>query len=163
GPNGVRVAAGDVNGDGRADIITGAGPGGTPLVTVVDGVSGKEIWNFFADDDTPVGGVYVSAGDLNGDGKADLITSLGSGLPKVNTYNGATLASMGNFLAYDSSFTGGVRVAAVDPNGGGLDQIVTVQGPGGGDLRVFDGQTFAQQSSLLPYGAGFSAGMFVGA
>jgi hypothetical protein len=109
GPNGVRVAAANVDGDGDADIITGAGPGGPPRVTVVDGATGKEIWNFFAYDETFMGGVYVAAGDLNGDGKADIITGEGAGgLPQVNAYSGATLASLGSFLAYDSSFTGGV-------------------------------------------------------
>jgi hypothetical protein len=163
GANGVRVASADVNGDGFADIITGAGPGGPPRVTVVDGATGQQIWNFFAYDESFMGGVYVAAGDLNGDGKADIITGEGAGgLPQVNAYSGATLASLGSFLAYDSTFTGGVRVGAVDPNGGGLDEILTGAGPGGRETRVWSGQTFTEQSGWYPYGGGFSAGLFVG-
>ena len=57
---GVNVAAADVSGDGRPDIITGAGPGGGPHVRVWDGVTLEEIEGFFAYDLGFRGGVDVA-------------------------------------------------------------------------------------------------------
>src|SRR5206468_8107956 len=71
---GVRVAAGDVNGDGTPDIITAAGPGGGPHVKVFNGLGGTLISSFFAYDLGFGGGVYVAAADVNGDGRAEVIT-----------------------------------------------------------------------------------------
>src|SRR4051812_9619522 len=48
---GVRVAQGDVNGDGTADIFVGAGPGGAPHVKVFDGKNPANLLaSFFAFD-----------------------------------------------------------------------------------------------------------------
>jgi hypothetical protein len=58
---GVHVAASDVTGDGHADIITGAGPGGSPEVRVFDGVSGNELSAFLAYAPSFTGGVFVAA------------------------------------------------------------------------------------------------------
>src|SRR5207237_1400638 len=76
---GVRVAVGDVNGDGVADIVTAAGPGGGPHVKVFEGDFLGVIRSFFAYVSGFTGGVYVATGDVNGDGRDDLITSAGAG------------------------------------------------------------------------------------
>jgi hypothetical protein len=112
----VFVAAGDVNGDGRADIITGAGPGGGPHVRVFDGATLTQLASFFAFDPSFTGGVAVAAGDVNSDGRADIITGAGpGGGPHVREFDGTTalprFGPRGSFLAYDPSFSGGVFVA----------------------------------------------------
>ena len=166
---GVRVAAGDITGDGTPDIITAAGQGGGPHVRVFDGavpqtggVAGTDITsdsnanplgNFFAFDPNFTGGVYVAAGDVDGDGQIDIITGAGpGGGPNVRVYDGATggkmPAPLGDFFAYDSSFSAGVRVAASDITGDGLADIITTPGPGGSpNLRAFDGNS---QGKVLP-------------
>ena len=57
---GVRVAAGDLNADGFADVVTAAGPGGGPHVKAVDGRSGGLLSNRFVTDATFTGGVRVA-------------------------------------------------------------------------------------------------------
>src|SRR5262245_47847980 len=56
---GVRVASGDVNGDGVPDIITGAGATGGPHVKVFEGREFQLIASWFAFDATFSGGVNV--------------------------------------------------------------------------------------------------------
>src|SRR5215470_17678232 len=57
---GVRVATGDVTGDGWDDVVTGAGPGGGPHVKVFDGITGAEVRSFFAFDASSTAGVKVA-------------------------------------------------------------------------------------------------------
>ena len=161
---GVRVAAGDVNGDGFADIITATGVGGGPHVKVFSGVTGTEIYSFFAYAPSFTGGVYVAAGDLNGDGRADIVTTPGSGTSEVRAFNGATGAQFISFSAYTPVITGGVRVAAGDVDGDGLAEILTVPGPGAGSqVRIFDSVTLAERDSFYAYTRSFSDGVFIGA
>jgi hypothetical protein len=56
----VRIAAADVNGDGHADIIAGAGPGGGPTVKIFSGADLSLITAFTAFEPGFTGGVYVA-------------------------------------------------------------------------------------------------------
>ncbi|HEX7795884.1 MAG TPA: VCBS repeat-containing protein [Vicinamibacterales bacterium] len=162
---GVRVAVGDVNGDGVPDIVTGPGPGGAPLVKVFNGATGTLIRSFFAFTPSFTGGVFVAAGDVNGDGAADIIVGADAGGgPNVKVFDGATGATLQSFFAYDAGFTGGVRVAAGDVNGDGVPDIVTGAGPGGAPhVKVFNGTTGALLQSFLAFSPSFTGGVFVAA
>ena len=161
---GVYVATGDINGDGIDDVITGVGNGGGPRVIAFDGITGKSVREFFPYEDTFRGGVLVAAGDLNGDGKADVITGTGvGGGPRVRAFTVATTTVLADFFAYEDTFRGGVIVGSGDINGGGADIIVGT-GPGGGPRVIaFDGKTRASISDFLAYDAAFRGGVQVAA
>lgn len=164
-PGGVRVAAGDVNGDGYADIITGAGPGGGPHVEVFSGKDLSPLQSFFAYSPYFPGGVYVAAGDTNGDGHADVITGAGpGGGPQVEVFSGINGALLKSFYAYGSSFTGGVRVGWLpDVNGDGGGEIVTGAGPGmAPEVKVIDGLTKSRLDDLFAFDQHFLGGVYVG-
>jgi hypothetical protein len=160
---GVTVAAGDLDGDRRADIITGAGPGGGPNVRAFSGATGAMLENFFAYSPQFTGGVNVAAGDVNGDGQTDIITGAGpTGGPQVSVFDGRTATLLTAFFAYDARFTGGVRVATIDLTGTGVRDIVTGAGPGGGpQVNVFDGRTLAEVEALFAFDPTFLGGVYV--
>jgi hypothetical protein len=160
---GVRVATGDVNGDGVPDIVTAPGPGGGPDIRVWDGATGQLVREFMAYSPQFVGGVYVAVGDVNGDGHADIITGAGpGGGPHVKVFDGATGGVLASFFAYASTFTGGVRVAAGDVNGDGKADVITGAGPGGGPhIRAFTIPSLTQLRSFFAFGNSFTGGIFV--
>jgi hypothetical protein len=162
---GVRVATGDVNGDGISDIICGAGPGGGPHVKVLNGMDGSVLQSFFAFSPSFMGGVWVAAGDVNGDGKADIIVGADAGGgPQVNVYDGANGKLLDSFFAFSPSFTGGVRVATGDVNGDGISDIIVGAGAGGGPhVKVFDGKNLNVLASFFAFSPSFTGGVFVAA
>lgn len=160
---GVRVAVGDITGDGVDDIVVGAGPGGGPRVRVFDGRNGEVLQDFFAFESTFTGGVYVGAADVTGDGRADIVVGAGSlGAPRVRVYDGITGAVVRDFFAYDPNFRGGVRVGAGDLDGDGFADIVTAPGPSGGPhVRGFDGETGAMIVEFFAFDPNYRGGMYV--
>ncbi|HZR02669.1 MAG TPA: VCBS repeat-containing protein [Burkholderiales bacterium] len=117
---GVRVAVADVNGDGQADLIVGAGPGGAPTVSIFDGRTGVLLDQYNAFSASFTGGVYVAAADVDGVGHADVIVGADTGgAPEVRVFSGKDHSVLLDFFAFAPTFTGGVRVAAGDVNGDG--------------------------------------------
>jgi hypothetical protein len=164
---GVRVASGDVNGDGIPDIICAAGPGGGPLVAVYNGSNPANLLETTYALSAPAfsGGIFVAAGDVNGDGRADVICSADTGGgPQVAVYDGRDLSqALLNYYAYPATFTGGVRIAARDVNGDGRADIVTTPGTGGGpQVTIFDSQTLAFLASFYATTPRYSGGLYAG-
>jgi hypothetical protein len=178
---GARAAVGDVNGDGRGDLLVAAGFGGGPRLAIFDGgklgpTGGpKIVGDFYVFEQTLRNGVFVTAGDLNGDGYADVIAGGGpGGGPRVFALSGKDLTQTGtqtqvaNFIAGDPTSRGGVRVAVKDLDGDGQADLVIGAGTGAGSTVIgYLGR------NTLPTGTppeqfqfdafpGFTGGVFVG-
>jgi len=125
---GVNVAAGDVDGDGKDEIITGAGATGGPHVRVFD-QNGNLKFHFFAFNKSFLGGVNVAAGDVDGDGKDEIIVSVASGASSyVRVFSSEFLLLRYQFLTYSKDFYNGVKIAAADFDGNQQVEIVTAPG-----------------------------------
>jgi hypothetical protein len=163
----VRVASGDVNGDGVSDIVVGTGAGRATQVKIIDGAKLTELKTIDPFEATFKGGVYVAVGDLNGDGFADIvITPDEGGGPRARVFSGKDFSQLADFFGIeDPNFRGGARAAIGDITGDGKAELVIAAGFGGGPrVSVFDGaklsaeggltenQTFSRWNTWKPFG-----------
>jgi|GEM_PF-1017505 len=159
---GARAAAGDVNGDGVADLAISAGFQGGPRVALYNGRSvfsarpATLVGDFFAFETGLRNGSYVSIGDVNGDGFGDLILGAGpGGSPRVLTISGQRLLTNGaanaiatpiaNFIVGRSTTQrGGVRVSTADIDGDNRADVIVGSGEGSASsVRAYLGKNFS--------------------
>lgn len=157
------IALGDVDRDGEDEIIVGAGPKGAPHVRIfeIDGTPLK--YDFFAYDTSYRGGITVAAGDVDGDGKDDIITVPQTGRAEVKVYDyGKSRTVLKTWKAFDESVSG-ATIAAHDLNNDGKAEVIVGAGKGA-EPRViaFDlANDMKQEANFLAYDARFRGGVSV--
>ena len=137
---GVRVSMGDLNRDGYADLVTGAGYGAGPHVATFDGRSlalgqgpRKLVNDFYMYSPTMTAGLNLTVGDVDGDGFADIIAGPGSGPAHLRIVSGRALTTGQGQLDLVSTIawtgdTSGLRVTAVDADGDGRTDVMLTSG-----------------------------------
>ena len=182
--SGIRVAMGDINHDGAADLVISAGAGWSPRVRIYDGsalATGHTVQivpGFLAYAWPMWNGVNVAVGDVNGDGYDDLIVSQDAGgTTKVRVWSGATITSSPTTLVnalppYQQFFANGldsrdgIHLVVRDIDGDGKAEVIT--SPAGGTqswLRVLSvsDTTVNPLAALQPFGrVGALHGVYVG-
>ncbi len=163
---GANIASGNLDkDDDTIELVTGAGPGGGPLVKVFD-EDGKQTAGFYAYDPNFRGGVDVAVADVDDDGVAEIITAPGpGGGPHIRIFraNGTPInnSDIRDFFAYDGSFTGGVFISAADIDNDGVAEIATGAGPGGGPhVKIFKPNGTIIKD-FFPYETNFRGGVDV--
>jgi hypothetical protein len=154
---GVSVACGDTDGDNIPEIITGAGPGGGPHVRIFDN-QGILKSHFFAFLQKFRGGINVGVGDLNGDGRSEIVVGIASGAsPYVRIFDFfGTLKAQ--FLAYEKDFYGGVNLFVGDLNDDLWAEIIVAPVKNHESIvRVFD-NSGGLLYQFLAYDARFKGG-----
>lgn len=136
---GVRVAAADADGDGKADIITGAGPGGAPHVRVLKlGATPTsapiDLGGWYAYSQTFPGGVFVGAS------VAGSITRIVTGAGPGGGQHVRVFDAKGGDLAgvIPQVGTVGATVAIGNADADGADEYVVGNASGAPNFRIYD-------------------------
>ena len=153
-------AAAQGPGDAYPDLLIGAGPDGG-LTRLMSGVDGSELAAGYPFGPGFRGGIHVAAGDITGDGVADLVAATAGGGGDVVAFDGATLVPIARVQPFGAAFRGGVHVATGDIDGDGHADLIVGGGTGSGLVRIFSGATQLELARGYPFGASYAGGVTV--
>lgn len=159
---GVRVASCNLDGKGSDEIVTVPGPGGRPQVRIFDYAGNPKISpGFFALDGKFTGGASIACGDVNGDGKGEILVAAGPGGGPHVTIHKSDGTLIGNFMAYARTFRGGIIVDAIDLNADGKMEVITGPVRGGPHVQIFTGSGHQITPGLFAFDPRFGGGVAV--
>lgn len=154
-----RIASGDLNNDGRTDIVAvdniySPDAAGVYLGTGNGGLNAGAYYNT-ENTDTRA----VTLGDVNGDGNLDLVTAgSGGGSARMTLRLGALNGTFGAALSYAMAGTAAEAVALQDLNGDEVLDAVTSGNGGNVSVRLgVGGGTFGALTSYINESGGSSA------
>jgi hypothetical protein len=143
------MAIGDLNNDGKLDLVTGSTTGSVSVLL------GKGHGSFGGATGYPAGGspVSVAIGNLNNDGKPDLAVAI-DGSDEVSVLLGSGSGSFGAVRRFDTG-SGQASVAIADLDNDGMPDLVTAnQGSGGVKVLLGSGDGSFGPATSFPTGTG---------
>ncbi len=163
---GANIACGDVNMDGRPEIIVAAAAGGGPHFTVHN-YKGQLIASEMAYDKNFRGGIRLATADFNNDGRFEILTGPEVGAPHVQMFNTLTnkvVRLNPGFYAFSSDFRGGLSLAGGDVDGDGKEEIIVSQRTQGQAwVKIYRGQDQSIMKTFLAYPSSHIGGAVVAA
>ncbi len=130
-------------------FAVGASFGGPNQVVVYDGSNEPgtdELYRIDVDLPGFSGGLRTAQADVTGDGEPDVIIGTGPGISnRVFVYDGMTRGIVAAFNPFETSFGGGLFVAAVDINGDSIAEIIVSPDQSGGPIiAIYNGGDFVE-------------------
>jgi uncharacterized repeat protein (TIGR01451 family)/CSLREA domain-containing protein len=170
---GASIAMGDIDGDGKDEVIIGAGPGGGPHIKVFDVVGTKNVSGpeqgvvlkpiqIFPFHPKSRSGINVAVGDVDGDGKVEIGACPQTGeiaRCKIYRYN-EHKHIISDFKVFDDHIKTGAFITMGDIDRDGLADIIVGPADGGGpQIRAFKADGTPLPLNFFAYDEHFRGGV----
>ncbi|MFP6626443.1 MAG: hypothetical protein VCA74_05205, partial [Deltaproteobacteria bacterium] len=160
---------------GVHEIVVGAMQGSAE-VRIFDfdtGVGGANLRISFDAYSQNVAGVNLAVGDLDGDGRWEIVTAPVVGKPLIRAWNSdgtpfqvcdgdPETCSALEIWAFDQSYEGGVKVAVADVDADGRNEIIVAPASSGIEATIkafeMDGSEVSGWNTFMPFGPGNQGG-----